>query len=319
MGRDDGLQTPIEAARLRPHIMPMPFLAPLTSPTSHRRRGRFVAAALALAILFAFSPVMRAQETGTAPETAPATMPLDATTPETDPVPEPKPDIFLDVDQRYTSCMAMARSDPAAGENEATTWFGMGGGPAAEHCRSVALIGLGRYSEAGALLEKLAGELPETEIATIADLFGQAAQAWLLEGSYDRAVADLNQSIQLAPDDVEFLIDRALALASSGQYWEAIDDLNNATEMAPGRADILVLRGTAYRFVQAPELALEDITQALEIDPQNPDALFERGMLYALAGDIESARADWQQVVTVAPGSASAEAAKANLEATVAQ
>lgn len=272
---------------------------------------------LALALLLVAGNAARAQETEPVPEPAVVTEPSPALGAE--PVPEPKPDLFLDFDQRYTSCMAMARSDPAAGENEAITWFGSGGGPAAEHCRSVALIGLGRYAEAGALLEKLAGEIPQTETATIADLFGQAAQAWLLEGSYDRAIADLNQSIQRAPDDVEFVIDRALALASSGQYWEAIDDLNNAAEMAPGRTDILVLRGTAYRFVDAPELALEDILSVLETEPQNPDALFERGMLYALAGEIESARADWQQVVTVAPGSATAEAAKANLEATAAQ
>jgi len=281
----------------------------------------FVSAAFALAILLAGNNAARAQETETSPEPAPVAEPIPAPTQDGEPIPEPKPepDLFQDLDQRYTNCMSLARIDPAAGEADAITWFGIGGGPAAEHCQAVSLIGLGRYAEAGALLEKLAGELPPTETATIADLFGQAAQAWMLEGSYDRAIADINQSIQFVPDDVEFVIDRALALASTGQYWEAIDDLNNASEMAPGRTDILVLRGTAYRFVDAPELALEDITHALEIEPQNPDALFERGMLYALAGDLDSARADWQQVVTVAPGSAVAETAKANLEATAVQ
>jgi tetratricopeptide (TPR) repeat protein len=302
--------------------MPMPSHAPLTSPAARGRRRIIAAAAIALAILLAGNHAVRAQDAEATPEPAATTEPVVAPTQDGQPIPEPKPgpepDLFRDVDQRYTNCMAMARSDPAVGENEAVTWFGLGGGPAAEHCRSVALIGLGRYAEAGALLEKLAGELPQTETTTIADLFGQAAQAWMLEGSYDRAIADINQSILLAPGDVEFVIDRALALASSGQYWEAIDDLNTAAEMAPGRTDILVLRGTAYRFVEAPELALEDIVRVLEIEPQNPDALFERGMLYALAGDIESARADWQQVVTIAPGSSVAEAAKANLEATAA-
>lgn len=270
-------------------------------------------------MLVAAGSAVHAQETEPVPEPAAASEPIAVPTPETAPIPEPKPELFLEFDQRYTTCMTLARTDPAAGESEAGAWFGVGGGPAAQHCQSIALIGLGRYAEAGALLEKLAGEMPPTETVTIADLFGQAAQAWLLEGSYDRAIADLNQSIQRAPDDVEFVIDRALALASSGQYWEAIDDLNNAAAMAPERTDILVLRGTAYRFVEAPELALEDIIRVLEMEPQNPDALFERGMLYALAGEIESARADWQQVVTIAPGSSVAEAAKANLEATAAQ
>lgn len=224
-----------------------------------------------------------------------------------------------DQSQLYAACMATARSDPAAAEAQAKAWFEQGGSGAAEHCQAVALIGLGRYTEAGELLERLARALPQTEATTIADLFGQAAQAWMLAGSYDRAIAVLDQSVKLAPYDVEFRIDRAVAKASGGKYWESIDDLNEAAEMAPGRNDILVLRATAYRFVEAPELALEDLDRVLASDPRNADALFERGMLHAMAGEIENARAAWQQVLQVAPGSPTAEAAKANLEATATQ
>jgi len=183
-----------------------------------------------------------------------------------------------DPNQRYAACMTMARSDPAAAEGEAIAWVAENGAAAAQHC--------------------------------------QAAQAWMLSGGYDRAIADLDQSIVLAPYDVEFVIDRAVAKASGGLYWEAIDDLNNASEMAPARSDILILRASAYRFVEANELAMEDIVRVLEVEPQNAEAIFERGMLHAIAGSIEEARADWQQVVQLVPGSATAEAAQANLEAT---
>ncbi len=282
--------------------MPMSPDTPSTAPARRTRaktRIAAIVAALVLALSTAGGSAARAQDTEAPPE--------------------PKPELFQSPNQRYANCMVTARSEPAAAENLALVWFSEGGGPAAQHCQAVALIGLGRYQEAGELLERLARELPATETTTIADLFGQAAQAWLLVGSYDRAVAVLNQSIQLAPYDVEFVLDRAIANASNGKYWEAIDDLNDAAEMAPGRTDILVLRATAYRFVEAPDLALEDVTRVLEIDPQNPDALFERGMLHALAGNIDAARADWQQVVTLAPGSMAAEAAQANLDATAVQ
>lgn len=232
------------------------------------------------------------------------------------PPPESKPQQFIDASSRYASCMTGARNDPAAAEQTANTWFNEGGGAAAQHCLAVAYIGLGRYAEAGELLERMARELPEAETATIADLFGQAAQAWLLEGNYDRAIADLDQSTRLAPQNVEFVIDRAVARASGGKYQEAIDDFSKALEMAPGRTDVLVMRATAYRFIESPELALQDITQVLAAEPQNPDALFERGMLHALAGNIDAARADWQQVVTVAPGTMAADVAQANLAAT---
>jgi len=232
---------------------------------------------------------------------------------------ESAPETQSDPNQIYANCMATARSNPEAAEADAQAWLAEGGGGAAEHCLAVALIGLGRYAEAGEALEKLARALPQTESSTIADLFGQAAQAWLLDGSYDRAIAVLDQSIKLAPYNVEFLIDRAVARASAARYWEAIDDLNEAEEMAPGRPDILVLRATAYRFVEVPELAKEDLDRVLAKDPRNPDALFERGMLNAMAGDIAAAREDWQLVVQIAPGSVAAETAKENLAATAGQ
>ncbi|MEX2201698.1 MAG: hypothetical protein WD711_09920 [Dongiaceae bacterium] len=221
-----------------------------------------------------------------------------------------------DPNQLYASCMTLARSDAAAAEGEALAWIEQGGGAAAQHCLAISLIGIGRYEEAAELLERMARELPPDQARTVADLFGQAAQAWMLAGSYDRAVADLDQSIVLAPYDVEFVIDRAVAKASGGLYWEAIDDLNEASEMAPGRNDILILRASAYRFVEATELAMEDIARVLETEPQNAEAIFERGMLRAIAGEIDAARGDWQQVVQLVPGSPTAEAAQANLEAT---
>ncbi|MEX1110062.1 MAG: tetratricopeptide repeat protein [Dongiaceae bacterium] len=221
-----------------------------------------------------------------------------------------------DPNQRYASCMTLARSDPAAAEGVALAWVAENGGAAAQHCHAISLIGLGRYQEAAELLERLARELPPDQSQTVADLFGQAAQAWMLAGGYDRAIADLDQSIQLAPYDFEFVIDRAVAKASGGLYWEAIDDLNNASEMAPGRTDILILRASAYRFLEATDLAMEDIVRVLEVEPQNAEAIFERGMLRVIAGSIDEARADWQQVVQLVPGSATAEAAQANLEAT---
>jgi tetratricopeptide (TPR) repeat protein len=297
------LQSTIEAARLRPDSPPGAVLEPMMPAPAlllrRPRRAARLAGLVAAGLLLAAGAF--AQDAGT------------------EPPPAPKPDVFQDASQRYANCMATARSDPAAAEQVALAWFNEGGAAAAQHCQAVALIGLGRYQEAGELLERLARELPETETATIADLFGQAAQAWLLQGNYDRAVAVLDQAMSLAPYDVELVIDRAVAKASASKYWEAIDDLNVAAGMAPGRTDILVLRATAYRFVEAPELALEDIGRVLETEPQNPDAIFERGMLHALAGDIAAARADWQQVVQIAPGSMAAEVAQANLDATAAQ
>jgi tetratricopeptide (TPR) repeat protein len=215
---------------------------------------------------------------------------------------------------RYEACMARAGTDPMTALISARDWAAADGGEAAEHCRAVALIGLGRYPEAGEALEVLAEAYgPERGDLRIA-LLTQAGQAWFLAGALDRAERVQSAALTAAPGDVDLLIDRSLTLAAGKRYWEAIDDLNEANALAPGRADVLVYRASAYRLLESYELAMEDLRAALAIAPNDPVALLERGNLYRRTGEDELARDDWARVVTVAPTSQAASAARVNLQ-----
>lgn len=222
----------------------------------------------------------------------------------------------LGVDQQaeYTACMSLARGEPAAAFEQARAWSLQGGGEPARRCAAVALIGLGRYVEAAQRLEQLASEMVADSAGLRGGVLAQAAQAWLLSGEAERAHVALSEALRLAPGDVELLVDRSIASATTGQYWEAIDDLNRALELAPERADILILRASAYRLLDVPDLAGDDLDRALRLDPDNPDGLLERGILRRLAGDTAGARADWTQVVETAAGTPAADFARANLE-----
>lgn len=218
--------------------------------------------------------------------------------------------------KQYAACMLLARDHPQDAYDSSGTWITQGGGAPARHCRAAALIGLDRFAEAADLLTATANELAATDIRKplLADLYGQAAQAWLMAGDGGRAIEAENAAISLAPDDVELRIDRAVVLVGIEKYWEAIDDLNHASELAPDRADILVLRASTYRYVESPELALEDVTQALALDADNAEAYLERGILEAMANDRDKARADFLQAITLEPDSPTAEAAQARLQ-----
>lgn len=199
--------------------------------------------------------------------------------------------------EEYAACMAAARRAPDQALLTANAWIMRSGGAPAEHCAAVALIGLGRYVEAAQALERLAQQLRDGDAAVRAGLLGQVGQAWLMAGEVERAAAAQSAALAAAPDNVELLVDRSIALASLGRYWEAVDDLNRAEDLAPARADILVLRASAYRHLDALELAEADIERALDRDPDNPEALLERGLLRHAAGDARGARATWQQVL----------------------
>lgn len=214
----------------------------------------------------------------------------------------------------YQDCMILARAAPADGFGSAMSWAALGGGDGARHCAAVALIGLGQHREAAQRLERLAADLRAAGNERLSlEVLVQAGQAWTLAGDATRALALQSAALEIAPSNVELLLDRAITLASAKNYWEAVDDLNRAIELAPGRPDLLTLRASAYRYLDARDLAGEDIALALTHAPNDPDALLERGMLRRLAGDEAGARADWLRVIGLAEGTPTASTARANL------
>jgi tetratricopeptide (TPR) repeat protein len=217
--------------------------------------------------------------------------------------------------KQYARCMAMARQNPRRAHDEAVDWRAKGGGNAAMHCISVALLGMGDYAQAARHMTELADAMKDAPAATRAELLGQAANAWLIGGKANLAEAALGRALELDPDSVELAIDRGIARASQGKNWEALDDLNRALERDPNRIDALVFRATAWRRVGSLELAAEDAARALALSPDNLDALLERGAIRKALGDPAAARADWLRVIELAAEGPVRGAARRALEA----
>lgn len=215
--------------------------------------------------------------------------------------------------EEYAACMNTARRLPEAGFERALTWAGLGGGAAAKHCASVALMELGQYAESARRLQQLANEV--TASAQIkAELLGQSGQAWLLAEQPMRADAALTAALAFSPKNVELLIDRAQVLAEQDAYWDAIIDLSHALDIDDNRTDALVFRASAYRRLLQLNDAKRDLWRALVISPDNPLALLERGMIARLQGQDSEARRDWLRVIEVARESRAAELARLNLQ-----
>jgi len=216
--------------------------------------------------------------------------------------------------KEYADCMTLARRVPDQALESAQAWSKKGGGTPAGHCAAVALIGLGRFEEAALSLDKLAADELKARPDLAAGLYGQAAQAWVLDGDNERAIKAQTAAIQLAPGDVDLRIDRGVILASLGKYKEAIVDFSAAHDLAAMRADVLVYRATAYRLMKNLKLARADVDQAIKLQPKNADAFLERGIIRMMDNDAAGASQDWQHAVTFGPGTPAAETAEANLK-----
>ena len=142
--------------------------------------------------------------------------------------------------ERYAACLELARSEPDKAIERARTWQDTGGGDPARHCEAIAHMTRGDYHRAGRMLEDLARTMPKDVGAQPrVNALSQASRAWLLGERPARAEAAATQALEMQPDDVELLLDRAHARFQAGAYWETIDDLNRAIELACGGRQVL--------------------------------------------------------------------------------
>jgi tetratricopeptide (TPR) repeat protein len=293
----------------------------LECPLKFRRVGRVkllrtVALSLSHAVsgaAFAAEPAEPAGPPLSAAPPRPAPAPLTAA-----PRPAP-PQMRRSADAEaatYERCLKLAKEDPAAARDLAESWHDRGGAHPADHCFAVALIGLKQYKEGASRLEKLAQAMVHAPPALRAEVFGQAAQGWLLAGDPARAYATDSAALGLRPEAADLLVDRAEAAGSAGWFDKAIADLDRVLKADPARLDALIYRASAYRAQGRLDPALADIDKALTLAPDSVSALLERGNIRRLGGDIDGARQDWVRVAMLAPGSAAEAAARANIERT---
>lgn len=219
----------------------------------------------------------------------------------------------FDGPEAYRACLIIARNAPETGWEEAIAWQSLGGGEPARHCAALALIGLGKHKEAATRLETLANETKRDD-ATRAEMFAQAAQAWIMADDFPRADSNQRAAMVLAPDNLEIVMDHAVLLAQVGHMAEAADMLSVVLARQPNRVEALVLRASARRALDNLAGAGVDISRAMDLDPAFPDGLLERGMLRRMGGDEAGAREDWLAVIAAQPDGVTADMARRNLE-----
>ncbi|MDT8344061.1 MAG: hypothetical protein RQ752_06475 [Thermohalobaculum sp.] len=213
----------------------------------------------------------------------------------------------------YDACLALVAENPGRAEAEAADWANFGGGPAAEHCRAMALAALGATRNAAGRLAMLGtdgGDLPD---ATRAEILVQAAGLYLDLQEIEAGLAVTEQALRL-DRSAEALTMRARLRAAAGQYGAALGDLDAAIETGGPTADRIMLRASARRREGRLVEARQDVAWALELSPGLPVAWLELGEIEAAAGARNAARDAFLMAIELDPGGDIAASARLSLQ-----
>ncbi|UTW55512.1 lipopolysaccharide assembly protein LapB [Kordiimonas sp. SCSIO 12610] len=241
-------------------------------------------------------------------------------------------DEFQSDEQRYAKCLDMTEKAPDNAVNEALIWKGQGGGVPARHCEALGLFYLGEHEEAAVRLERLVDDmrvgrdmpvrLGKRIVANaflLAEIYNQAANAWLVAGEIVRAEEAIDNALSLttenSPQEREFLIDRARIAAADDNFEQAYTDLKAVSAADPGRIDIMLLLASAARGTDRLDEASQALSIYQKVYPDDPSAYLEYGNLKHAQNDFDAARQAWLKVLLLQGDGANADAARSNLEA----
>lgn len=242
-------------------------------------------------------------------------------------------DKVIKEEDRYAACMDLADRSPDKGINMALEWIADGGGVPARHCEAYGLVKLGEHAEAAARLIKIAedmrlgrdmpirmGKRIVASAPMLADMYGQAANAWLLAGELVRAESAIDLALTLAPKNTpqenELVLDRARIAAADEDFELALSDLDRVLKGDPGRKDILVLVASAARGLNRFDRAEAALSEYLSVFPNSATGYLELGNLRHAEGKVDEARKAWLQVLMLEESGKNATAARLNIEKT---
>jgi tetratricopeptide (TPR) repeat protein len=129
------------------------------------------------------------------------------------------------------------------------------------------------------------------------------AQADLIAGNTDQAVADAQQANKLDLTDLDSYRLLGEVSQSAGQASSAIDALKTYLAYSPDDAQALAWLGAAYAANDQNDLALKTFNLALSLNSNQIDVYFQRGLVYLEQKNGDLAVKDLQKAVNLGPKS----------------
>lgn len=136
----------------------------------------------------------------------------------------------------------------------------------------------------------------------IAGFYDNRQTAFRLSGQFDKALADANKAVDLAPTYPFVFRGRGNVYIAMGKLDLALQDYDEAIRLAPEDGGLLIDRGKIFRSQSKFDQAISDFSHALDLDKKWIAAYRERGLTYKLEGLSEQAIADLTTFDRLQPG-----------------
>ncbi|MDF3141572.1 MULTISPECIES: tetratricopeptide repeat protein [unclassified Streptomyces] len=121
------------------------------------------------------------------------------------------------------------------------------------------------------------------------------------DGEHERALAEYDRAIALAPESAEAYSGRALAHRTLRDLAAALADVDRADALNPDTVRILGLRGDILQGMARYEDAVAAFDRVLDLDPGHTLAKASRGQSKHFLGDDEGALADFDEALQTDP------------------
>ena len=188
------------------------------------------------------------------------------------------------------------------------------------HCLGLALVKLGRFTEAQEVFALARDEAPADNPAYRARLGAMAGNAAFAGGDAATALAQFDAATPLAQaaGDAKLAsgmqIDRARMLVALNRRDEAVAALADARSADPANVQAWLLSATLSRRLERLGEAQQQIQYAATLNPRDPAIGLEAGVIAAMAGRDADARRSFASVIDVAPDSTEAASARKYLD-----
>jgi tetratricopeptide (TPR) repeat protein/predicted aspartyl protease len=143
-------------------------------------------------------------------------------------------------------------------------------------------------ADAGSQTPPETGQEPSAEVKAGADArdageLSRSAGALASRRQYEEALADVTRACALAPDNAEYLYQRATIHWAMTQFKEAIADLDRVLELEPNHVAARVSRAELLMHDGNQAAAVTDLNMASDFAPKEADDRFAMGRLYERA------------------------------------
>jgi Tfp pilus assembly protein PilF len=135
----------------------------------------------------------------------------------------------------------------------------------------------------------------------LSSIYRSRAHQYVQKDVYDRALADLDQAVQLnAKDAISFSMRGTIYLLQR-DYDHALPDLNRAIQINPNDVGSLTFRAVVFNHQQAWDQALSDLNKAVRLNPKGELAYRIRGFSHEGKDELEQAREDFRKALSIDP------------------